>query len=195
MIEVRSLTRDEIPRWLDELATLRLAIFRTWPYLYEGDLDYERGYLHPYQQSDDALVIAALHDDRLIGFSTAIPLEEQSAEFTAPFAGRPEPLDSVLYGGELMLLPFYRGRGLGDRFFDLREKKAESLGRAHIAFCSIARPENHPLRPPGPRTAEAFWTRRGYRPLPGVVAELDWRDRGDTEDTSHMLQFWMRTLP
>lgn len=164
MIEVRSLTRDEIPRWLDELATLRLAIFRTWPYLYEGDLDYERGYLHPYQQSDDALVIAALHDDRLIGFSTAIPLEEQSAEFTAPFAGRPEPLDSVLYGGELMLLPFYRGRGLGDRFFDLREKKGRKPGACAYRLLFDRAPRESP--PSSARTAHC----RGLLDTPRLQA-------------------------
>ena len=38
----------EITPWLDDVARLRLAVFRDWPYLYEGDADYERDYLGAY---------------------------------------------------------------------------------------------------------------------------------------------------
>ncbi|WP_449302542.1 hypothetical protein [Pseudoxanthomonas mexicana] len=30
----------EITPWLDDVARLRVAVFRDWPYLYEGDADY-----------------------------------------------------------------------------------------------------------------------------------------------------------
>lgn len=195
MIEVRPLSPHEIAERLDELAALRIGVFRSWPYLYEGSLDYERAYLRPYLQSPSALVTGVLHGNRLIGASTAIPLDEQSNDFIAPFARRPEMPETILYGGESLLLPIYRGRGIGAQFFDLREAHARALGKRHVAFCSIVRPENHPSRPANARDNEGFWTRRGYLPLPGVIAELDWRDRNDTEDSTHQLQFWMRTLP
>ena len=38
---------------------------------------------------------------------------------------------------ESVLLPAWRGRGMGHRFFDLREEHARSLGRRWAAFsCS-----------------------------------------------------------
>lgn len=195
MIVVRPLLRDEVAARLDELAALRIGVFRSWPYLYEGSLDYERAYLQPYLHYPSALVIGVLHNNRLIGASTAIPLDAQSHDFTAPFADRPEKPETILYGGESLLLPIYRGRGIGGQFFDLREAYARAMGRPHLAFCSIIRPADHPSRPANARSNDAFWTRRGYQPLPSVIAELDWRDRGDTEDSTHQLQFWMKTLP
>lgn len=194
-MEVRALSPDEIAARLDEIAALRIAVFREWPYLYEGDPDYERQYLKPYLHSEAALVVGALDGSRLAGLSTATPMEDHAAEFGAAFAGRPETLGSIFYGGESLLLPGYRGQGIGNRFFDLREARARALGRAHVAFCSVVRPPDHPARPPDHRGNEAFWSRRGYAPLPGVVARFGWRDLGDTLSTQHPMQFWLRTLP
>lgn len=194
-MEVRALPRDEIAARLDEIAALRIAVFAEWPYLYEGDMAYERGYLKPYLESPAALVLGAFDGGQLVGISTAAPMEDHAEEFGAAFAGRPEPLETIFYGGESLLLPGHRGHGIGHRFFDLREARARALGRAHVAFCSVIRPADHPARPADARGNEAFWCRRGYKPLPGVIAEFAWRDLGETEESLHPMQFWMRTLP
>lgn len=44
-IEVRSLTGPALEAALDDVARLRIAVFRDWPYLYDGTLEYERAYL------------------------------------------------------------------------------------------------------------------------------------------------------
>ena len=44
-IEVLALTGDALEAALDDVARLRIAVFRAWPYLYDGHLDYERRYL------------------------------------------------------------------------------------------------------------------------------------------------------
>lgn len=46
--ELFTLTGKEIGDALDDLAALRVKVFREWPYLYEGSLDYERNYLRRY---------------------------------------------------------------------------------------------------------------------------------------------------
>jgi hypothetical protein len=86
------------------------------------------------------------------------------------------------------------GIGLGHRFIDLREAHARSLGRTHVAFCSVIRASDHPARPAVARTNDAFWRGRGYRTLPGVVARFSWKDLGDTVETEKPLQFWIREL-
>ena len=40
-------------------------------------------------------------------------------------------------------------------------------------FCSVRRPDDHPLRPAQPHTNDAFWRRRGYVPLPGMSLHHD----------------------
>jgi hypothetical protein len=48
--------------------------------------------------------------------------------------------------------------------------------------------------PPGYRPLDSFWRRRGYAPVPGLVATYSWRDLGTTEETPKQLQFWMKPL-
>lgn len=193
MIEVRALTGAAVGEVLDDLARLRIAVFRDWPYLYDGDLDYERDYLQAYQ-SPGAVVIAAYDGARMIGAATGAPMEDHAGDFAAAFAARPEPLEQIFYCAESVLLPEYRGHGLGHAFFDGREAQARTLGRPYSAFCRVVRPDDHPLHPQGYRPLDGFWRKRGYAPLPGVVAGFDWKDIGDSAPTRKPLQFWMKTL-
>ena len=104
------------------------------------------------------------------------------------------PTEKILYGAESVLLRPYRGIGLGHRFIDLREAHARALGRTHVAFCSVIRPEDHPARPAVYRSNDAFWRGRGYETVPGAMAHFSWKDLGDTAETEKPLQFWMRAL-
>jgi GNAT superfamily N-acetyltransferase len=193
-VSVRVLQGAELEAALDDVAALRIAVFRDWPYLYDGTLEYERQYLATYRDSPGALLVGAVHDGRLIGASTSTPMEDHAEAFAAPLRQIGVRVTSILYGAESVLLPLYRGIGLGHRFIDLREAHARALGRTHVAFCSVKRPEAHPLRPATFRTNDAFWRGRGYLALEGVEARFSWRDLGDTAETEKTLQFWMRAL-
>ena len=193
-VTVRALTGAELEAALDGVAALRIAVFRDWPYLYDGTLEYEREYLSTYRTSPNALLVGAFDGDRLVGASTSTPMEEHAEAFAAPFAGQGMALTDIYYGAESVLLPEYRGQGIGHRFFDLREEFARRLGRKWLAFCSVKRPDDHPLRPASYRTNDAFWRGRGYAPLPGVLAEFSWKDVGETAESVKPLQFWMRAL-
>lgn len=193
MIETRVLTGEAVAAVLDDLARLRITVFRDWPYLYDGDPDYERDYLKAYQ-SPGAVVVAAYDGARMVGASTGAPMEDHAEDFAAAFAIRPEPLEQIFYCAESVLLPDCRGHGLGHAFFDGREAQARALGRRYSAFCSVMRPKDHPARPANYRPLDGFWQKRGYAELPGVIAEFDWKDIGEDHATRKPLQFWMKTL-
>lgn len=193
-IDVRALRGAELEAALDGVAALRITVFRDWPYLYDGTLDYERQYLDSYRDNPGALLVGAFHEGRLIGASTSTPMEDHAPEFAAPFREMGIAPEKILYGAESVLLRPYRGIGLGHRFIDLREDHARALGRTHVAFCSVIRPDDHPARPAIYRANDPFWLGRGYDPLPGVVARFGWKDLGEAEETEKELQFWMRAL-
>ena len=193
MITTRLLTGDAVAGALGDLARLRIAVFREWPYLYDGDEAYEREYLRAYI-APGAVVVAAMDGNRMVGAATGAPMEDHAKDFAAAFADRTERLEEIFYCAESVLLPEYRGHGLGHAFFDGREAQGRSLGRRFSAFCSVIRPADHPAWPADYRPLDGFWRKRGYQPLPGVVANFHWRDLGDAGETTKQLQFWMKPL-
>ncbi|MEF2552478.1 GNAT family N-acetyltransferase [Aurantimonas sp. A2-1-M11] len=181
---------------LDELAGLRIAVFRAFPYLYEGHADYERRYLATYAASPGAVIVAArAGNGRLVGAATGAPLGDHQPQLSDGFRAHGYDPAGVFYLGESVLLPEWRGRGVGHHFFDGRESAAVAQGHAVTAFCAVIRPADHPSRPQGYRPLDGFWRKRGYRPVPGLTATMSWRDIADAGETDKTMQFWVRSLP
>lgn len=193
-LRIEALTGEALAAALPDLARLRIEVFRAFPYLYDGDMAYEERYLRAYAESPGAIIVGAFDGDRLVGAATGAPMEDHAAEFAKPFAERGHDLREIFYCGESVLLPAYRGQGAGHAFFDLREARARDLGRRFSCFCAVIRPEDHPLRPADYAPLDAFWRKRGYETIEGMVATFSWRDVGDTEATAKPMQFWMRAL-
>ncbi len=193
-IRVAPLDPAAIVRHLDALAALRIQVFAAYPYLYDGDVAYEARYLQTYVDSDAAIVVGAFDGERLVGAATGTPLEDHMDGFGDALRDQPLRAEDVFYCAESVLLPEYRGHGIGHRFFDLREAHARTLGRRHSLFCSVIRPVDHPDRPGDYRPLDGFWSKRGYRPLPGAVARFHWKDHREDEETEKGLQVWVRDL-
>lgn len=193
-MHIGTLTGAELEKALEDLARLRIEVFRDFPYLYDGTLEYEQGYLSALAGSKDCIIVAAEEGGRIVGCATGSGLAGHHAEFAAPFAAQGFDSDQVFYCGESVLLPAYRGRGLGHKFFDLREAHAKASGYKFSAFCAVIRPEDHPLRPANYSPLDAFWQKRGYRKAPGMVTTFRWKDIGHPEESDHPMQFWMRKL-
>ncbi|NMJ42302.1 GNAT family N-acetyltransferase [Roseomonas sp. JC162] len=177
---------------LADLARLRIAVFREWPYLYEGNPAYEETYLVAFAESPGAALIAAFDGDQVVGCATCQPMTE--AEEVVPQAFRSRGLDPSrwCYFGESVLLADYRGRGAGVRFFELREAHARALGLQAAAFCSVTRNDNDPRRPKAYVPLDAFWRKRGYERRGDVSLVFDWQEVGDDRKTPHALGFWVK---
>jgi GNAT superfamily N-acetyltransferase len=195
MIRVQTFSGNAIEPHLDAVAELRIAVFRDWPYLYEGTRDYERKYLATYAKSPESLFVLAFDGERVVGASTGIPLTDETAAFQQPFSERGIALGDVFYFGESVLLKDYRGHGLGHRFFDEREGYARRLGRFNLtAFCSVERDAFDPRKPAGFRPNDVFWNKRGYARQDDMFCAIDWQELGASAETSHRLRFWLRAL-
>lgn len=193
-VEVRRLSRGEAESAFDDLARLRIAVFRDFPYLYEGDFDYERRYLATFMASPGAVVIGALEGGRLVGAATASPLADHFDEFAAPFAARGLDPAAYFYFGESVLEKAYRGQGVGVRFFEEREKAAREVGFSRCVFSSVVRPADHPARPASYAPLDAFWTKRGYARIDGLSTGFSWRDVGDAAETVKPMEFWQKRI-
>jgi GNAT superfamily N-acetyltransferase len=191
-LRFETLQGDALRAWLPRLAGLRIAVFREWPYLYEGEAGYEQGYLAAYAASPGAAVVVAIENERAVGCATCQPMAEATARVQAGFRGRGLDPTRFCYFGESVLLPEYRGRGAGLRFFAEREAHARALGLRAAAFCAVVRNDNDPRRPAGYVPLDAFWRKRGYERRADVSVVFDWKEVGDDRETPHALGFWVK---
>lgn len=193
-IKVRSFSGEAILPFLPELARLRISVFREWPYLYEGTLEYEQEYLQTYVKAPQSVLVIAFDDDKVIGASTALPMHNETPNVQAPFVANGYDIGQIFYYGESVLDAKYRGRGIGVEFFNHRETWARSqVGFAWAAFCGVVRPEDHPLKPAGYTPLDAFWRKRGFSPTE-LYCHMDWLDVNEKEETSKPLRFWLKSL-
>ncbi len=198
-VRLQSFHGPELAPHLDALGELRIAVFREYPYLYDGSLEYERAYLQTYLESPRSLVVLAFDedaDDAVVGATTCLPLADEGPEFQAPFVALGIPVESVCYFGESILLPAYRGQGIGKQFFDLRQAHADSLpGIQLTAFCAVDRPADHPRRPADYRPLDEFWERQGYLKHPELQCEFRWKEIDEPGESPKTLTFWLRPKP
>ena len=196
VIQVLRVTGTDMLPWLEHVARLRIAVFRDFPYLYDGDMAYEREYLQALSHAAGGVLVLALDAAGApVGASTGMPLIEAEEAIRVPFQQAGLAEDRVFYCGESVLLPAYRGQGLGHRFFDGRGAHARSLpGMRTSAFASVVRAVDDPRCPAGYHSNHAFWQRRGYREHPQLRATLAWKDVGEEIQSDHALTIWLREL-
>ena len=195
VLKIQSVSGEALTDYIPALAALRIRVFREFPYLYDGDLVYEEEYLNTYVQAPDSVIVLASDCDQVVGASTAIPMASETVEFKQPFIDAGYDPGEIFYCGESVLLPHYRGQGVGVAFFEQREAHAEKLGGfKYSCFCAVERPETHPRRPVDYEPLDGFWWKRGYRKTPQLATTYSWKDLDESESTAKPMTFWMKAL-
>lgn len=195
MLELKRLSGEALNQYIPELAQLRIQVFRDFPYLYDGDTDYEARYLQTYIEAPDSVIVLAFDGDKVVGASTGIPLKYETDEVKAPFIKAGIDVDSVFYCGESVLLSKYRGQGAGVAFFDHREAHARELGGyEYSCFCGVQRPDDHPRRPAGFKPLDNFWRKRGYEKHPELHTTFSWKELDEDHESPKPMTFWMKKL-
>lgn len=191
--EVRYLEPHEFLHLIPDIARLRIEVFRDFPYIYDGSLDYEVKYLRRYIQASDAVFAGAFSRDQLVGVATALPLLQEEEFVRSTFRKTSFNLEDIFYFGESVLKPEFRGQGIGHQFFDLREKAAQKYRAKFTAFCAVNRPEDHPLKPTHYRPLDPFWQSRGYQKMNDLTGHFEWKDLGAACETKKEMIYWMRS--
>jgi GNAT superfamily N-acetyltransferase len=185
----------QIQAVVQQLGELRIAVFAEYPYLYQGNLNYELDYLRTYINAPKAMVLCVHNGHQLVGATTCIPLACETDYVKAPFVAATLNIDPIFYFGESILLPQYRGKGIGNRFFDTREEHAASFGSyTSTCFCAVQRPAGHALQPQGYQPHDAFWSKRGYQKQPHLQSVFHWQDIDQTTETPKTMVYWSRNI-
>lgn len=193
-IQYLELSGEKLLPYIEELASLRIKVFREFPYLYDGSLDYERKYLDVYVKSQDSLVVLALAGDKIIGATTCLPMKDESSEFKSPLLNKGLDINQVYYFGESIILSQYRGHGIGHKFFEFRERQAKKIipNLKYTCFCAVKRPEDHHRKPANYKPLDEFWTRMGYQKQLDLNCNLKWKDIDEDIESTKELNFWLK---
>lgn len=185
----------EIDALFEDLAHLRIQIFKDFPYLYQGSIEYEKVYLETYSKSPKSLLFAVYDGNDMVGATTCLPLADETPEVIAPFERAKLEIDTIFYFGESILRKEYRGFGLGHRFFEEREQHARHLRIYKTAcFCVVERGDDHPAKPADYRPNDVFWIRRGYAKEPRLQSLFEWTDIGEAFPTAKTMTYWTKQL-
>lgn len=195
-IHVRAVSKEFARQHILDIAALRIKVFQDFPYIYEGSIDYEVKYLERYFKAPNGTFIFAFDENaiqKIIGVATALPLAEEEEFIQKPFVESGYKIEEIFYFGESVLLPEYRGRGIGNCFFDEREKVALSFSQIKITtFCAVQRPTNHPMKPALYKPLDEFWIKRGYKKSSELTSEFEWLDIGESRETTKKMMYWIK---
>lgn len=189
-----SLRGHQIEPYLDTVGDLRIRVFREYPYLYEGTLEEERHYLSTYAESPSSLIVLAVLGGQVVGATSCVRMSEGDPAFRACFVAAGLSLSDICYLGESVLLPEFRGRGIGKAFFQHREAHARELGCLKATFCAVDRPADHPLRPADYRPLDSFWAAQGYTRHPELQATFVWKEIQEAQESPKTLSYWIKDL-
>ncbi len=193
-IDVKTYTGTNALPYLSDLARLRIEVFREFPYLYDGSVASEEEYLTTFSGSEESIFVVAFADGKVVGVSTGIPMREQPFEVRQPWEAGGYNIEEIYYFSESVLLPSFRGQGVGIRFFKEREHFARRSGYKMAVFCSVVRREGHPLQPEPYYPLDSFWRKRRYLPKEGYQCTMTWKQIDTKEEVENTLQFWYKTF-
>jgi GNAT superfamily N-acetyltransferase len=193
-LHIIRLAGSELQPYISDLASLRIEIFRSFPYLYDGDMAYEKKYLQTYIDCPHAMMVIVKEGDQVVGASTGIPLIYETEQCKAPFQKANIHLNDVFYCGESLLLPAYRGRGIYHHYFTEREAIARAHNCTMTTFFAVNRPEDHPRRPANWRPLNDFWNSQRYTKHPKINTTYQWKDLDEESESPKPMIAWIKNL-
>lgn len=181
---------------INTVSDLRITMFKEYPYLYQGDKEYEKHYVKAYVQ-ERGMVIKAAVKEELAGVITGIPLVEDAETFPEAkqaFVQQGFIPEQFYYIGEVMVMPQFRKKGIAAALFNALEKQAQKWNYEKFCFVTIEHDKNHSLKPANYEDPAAVWRKLGYSKTsvtipakyPTICAD------GSVQEIENTFVFWVK---
>lgn len=178
---------------VESVISMRLAIFKEWPYLYAGDRKTEVEYTTPYAKNPYSCLVIAKQVGKIIGLVTGLPLEAMDEFYTAPFAQASLPIQSIFYLGEILLLKEFCGSGIGYKMYKSFEETVRQWPRfTQIATIRMRIPKDG--KPKDYKSLDEFWDRLGYVENGNLSLNVSYQEIGQMTKTDHSFFYSLKSL-
>jgi len=189
-LALQTISGQEIARHIEALGQFRIDIFRDYPYLYEGEMQYERDYLARYSQCNQSLLLLAEDSAGVAAACTAIPLLTETEDFRAPFTKAEQ--EEFFYIGEVMVRSDYRHQGMGSQMLAKMINLIEQQGFRKICLYTVDRGQNHPTKPADYFPPDRLWQKFNFT-TNGQQVHFSWKDIGDAQASRKPMNVWVRS--
>ena len=192
MTTVKFYKEDEALKYIEDIAILRIIIFREYPYLYDRDYKYEKNYLHNFMNTPDSMICIAFDNGRVVGALTGLPLAFEEENVKSPWYETDYDIKEIYYFSEALLRPKVRGKGLCVEFLKVAEDWVKGLNKYKIfTLATVIRGNDHPKKPKGYKSVDTFCANRGYEKTNNVICTIPWKEV-DEEESEKPLLFWFK---
>lgn len=192
-LTIHTLANHQIAQNIEDIARLRIDIFREYPYLYDGDFKYEANYLSKFAHVSNSVLIVLKDNEHIVGSITGLPLQYEDSDIQAPWIDKGLAIKHVYYFSEILIYPKYRGKGIGQQLFAQAEATVTALNQYHcFSLATIIRPKHHPSSPYNYKNVEDFWTKNGYQKQEHLICHITWKEIGETNESPKPLVFWTK---
>ncbi|MCG8332269.1 MAG: GNAT family N-acetyltransferase [Chitinophagales bacterium] len=192
-ISIKLFLGKKAEQYIDEVANLRIKIFREFPYLYDGDKDYEKHYLKKFIGTEDSLIAIAFDENSVIGALTGLPLKLEEQTIYQAWIQKGDSIDKVYYFSEALIFKAYRRQGIGKALFTIAESWVSSTNQFETyTLATVIRANNHPKRPQGYTSSDAFWLKLDYKKTDDIICTISWKEVGEETESSKPLLFWSK---
>jgi len=133
-------------------------------------------------------------DEKVIGAVTGIPLAEAGEKFLIPFATN-QPVDSIFYLGEILLLKDYRGKGIGYQLYKMFEDWVRKKQQYQtIAIVEVIRDQHDPRKPKHYTPVHKLWEKLGYVEHPEMAIQASYKEVDSDGKIPHSLVYSFKDL-
>ena len=176
MFELEKLNGEATEKYIKDLALFRIDNFRKYPYLYDGNMVYEKKYLQSFSKNNNSLIYVAKINNEIVGISTAVPLESEYEIVKGTgrkFTEVGLDVKDFYYFGEIIIRTEYRGKGIAAYIFKIQEEDAKKKGYKGSCFLVVDRKKDHPLKPKDYIEPDGMWSHMGYRKT-DISMDFEW---------------------
>ena len=200
MLEYKVLKGKEIRNYISIVSHFRIDNFKEFPYLYKGNMKYEREYLEGFSSNLESRLVLVYDNKKVIGISTSLPfLSEYDILEDGPSLIKSMGKDPkhFFYFGEVVISTTYREKGICKKIFRIQEEIAKKLNYKNICFLTVAREKNDPRMPGDYANPSSIWNSLGYKVVEEKILNFEWPTihiDGSVKNIENPMKFWVKEL-